>query len=109
MSEILPDVAKILFALFMLVNVVPVMAIVERRVSAFIQGRVGPNRVGPMGFFQPLADALKFIFKEDIIPENANPFLYTLAPIMVFLPAAFFGAVRRLAGNHPHHHKQRRP
>ncbi len=54
----------------------------ERRVSAFIQNRYGPNRVGPMGLFQPFADVIKLFLKEDIIPTGANRFLYTLAPMI---------------------------
>ena len=47
-----------------------IMIYAERRVSAFIQGRLGPNRVGPQGIFQPLADGIKFLMKEDIIPAG---------------------------------------
>lgn len=70
-----------------------VMTLVERRVSAFIQGRVGPNRVGPMGALQPLADIIKFMMKEDIIPEEADPWLFIPAPLIVFLPSALGFAV----------------
>jgi NADH-quinone oxidoreductase subunit H len=55
---------------------------VERRVSAFIQNRLGPNRVGPMGLLQSPADVLKLFIKEDIVPANANRFIHTLAPII---------------------------
>src|ERR1700732_5347011 len=51
----------------------------ERRVSAMIQDRVGPNRVGPMGLFQPIADALKLLLKEDFTPRGVNKFYYWLA------------------------------
>ncbi|MDI6400417.1 NADH-quinone oxidoreductase subunit NuoH [Balneolaceae bacterium ANBcel3] len=54
----------------------------ERRVSAFIQNRYGPNRVGPLGLFQPFADVIKLFFKEDIIPDKANRALYILAPMI---------------------------
>jgi len=66
---------------------VPILVWVERRGSALIQDRLGPNRVGPFGLLQPMADALKFIFKEDIIPSSADKFLYVLAPVMTLLPA----------------------
>jgi len=59
----------------------------ERRVSAFIQDRLGPNRVGPAGLLQPVADLLKFIFKEDVIPGHVNKTLYVLAPAMSLVPA----------------------
>ncbi|HEX5138990.1 MAG TPA: NADH-quinone oxidoreductase subunit NuoH [Planctomycetota bacterium] len=59
----------------------------ERRVSAFIQDRLGPNRVGPAGLLQPIADLLKFIFKEDVIPGHVNKTLYVLAPAMSLVPA----------------------
>jgi NADH-quinone oxidoreductase subunit H len=59
----------------------------ERKVMSWIQLRVGPNRVGPWGLLQPLADALKMIFKEDIIPSEANRWLYILAPAISLVPA----------------------
>jgi NADH-quinone oxidoreductase subunit H len=52
----------------------------ERRISAFIQNRIGPNRVGPAGLLQPIVDVIKLLFKEDIVPENANKFIHSLAP-----------------------------
>jgi NADH-quinone oxidoreductase subunit H len=63
------------------------MVWVERRGSALIQDRPGPNRVGPLGLFQSLADAAKFILKEDIIPAQAHKWLYTLAPMFGLIPA----------------------
>jgi NADH-quinone oxidoreductase subunit H len=59
----------------------------ERRVSALIQDRLGPNRVGPAGLFQPIADAAKFILKEDFTPANVNTFYYWLAPCLAMIPA----------------------
>ena len=60
---------------------------VERKVGARIQMRPGPTRVGPFGLLQPLADGLKFLFKEDVIPTNANTFLYVAAPVVSLVPA----------------------
>lgn len=60
---------------------------VERRLMAFVQMRPGPNRVGPFGLLQPLADGLKFLFKEQTTPGNANLLLYYLAPIVSMIPA----------------------
>ncbi len=59
----------------------------ERRVSALIQDRLGPNRVGPAGLFQPIADAAKFLLKEDFTPASVNTFYYWLAPCLVMIPA----------------------
>jgi NADH-quinone oxidoreductase subunit H len=59
----------------------------ERKVMGWIQLRVGPNRVGPWGLLQPLADGLKMIFKEDIVPTQASRWLYILAPALSLIPA----------------------
>ncbi|HVS04427.1 MAG TPA: NADH-quinone oxidoreductase subunit NuoH [Thermoanaerobaculia bacterium] len=67
--------------------VAPVMVWVERRGMAMMQDRRGPNRVGPFGLLQPLADALKFIFKEDVIPAAADRVMYILGPILALVPA----------------------
>ncbi len=58
------------------------MTLIERRVVAKIQGRLGPNRVGPFGLFQPLADAIKMAFKEQIVPSQARKAIYLVAPII---------------------------
>ena len=59
----------------------------ERKVSALIQDRLGPNRVGPAGLFQPIADAMKFLLKEDFTPAHVNKFYYWLAPCLAMVPA----------------------
>ena len=65
----------------------------ERRVLARIQTRIGPNRAGPFGLLQPVADGIKLIFKEELIPEKADKFLFILAPILTVLPALIIWAV----------------
>lgn len=83
----------ILVVFVVLLTTVAYLTFAERRVSAFMQDRFGPNRVGPGGLLQPLADGLKFIMKEDITPIEANKFLYTVAPMMAIMPAMLTFAV----------------
>ena len=60
---------------------------VERKIMARVQMRPGPTRVGPFGLLQPLADGMKFLFKEEVIPTNANAFLFVAAPVVSLVPA----------------------
>ena len=76
-----------------LLGTVTIMTLAERKISGFIQNRLGPNRVGPWGLLQPIADGLKFLFKEDVIPEHANRAIYLLAPVAIFMPALLAFAV----------------
>ncbi len=69
------------------------MIYAERRVSAFMQGRLGPNRVGPKGLLQPIADGIKFFMKEDLIPSGANKPIFILAPAILLIPALMTFAV----------------
>lgn len=69
------------------------MIYAERRVSAFIQGRLGPNRVGPQGLLQPIADGIKFMMKEDIIPAGVDKPIFILAPAILLIPALMTFAV----------------
>src|SRR5262245_54574583 len=78
---------KIALFFFVLLTLVAYMTLVERRVSAWIQDRQGPNRVGPFGLLQPLADGIKFLFKEEITPPHVYRPVYLLAPMLIFVPA----------------------
>jgi NADH-quinone oxidoreductase subunit H len=69
------------------------LTLMERKVLARMQHRVGPNKAGPRGILQPLADAVKLMFKEDIMPSDADKTVYTLAPILATLPAVVIFAV----------------
>lgn len=75
-------VVKILLVLFLMLTGVAYMTWLERKVVGHIQNRWGPTRVGPFGLLQPLADGIKFILKEDMIPDNAHKGLYILAPAL---------------------------
>ncbi len=80
-------------ALAVLLQSAAVVVYVERRVAAFIQNRVGPNRVGPFGLLQPLADVVKLIFKEDVTPIYGNRVIHTMAPMFPVITALLTVAV----------------
>jgi len=91
---ILTSLVKIVVVVFL--TILPMVAYsvyAERRVSALIQDRLGPNRVGPAGLLQPIADGLKFLLKEDVTPGHVNKFYYWLAPTLVLVPALVTCAV----------------
>lgn len=69
------------------------VTLLERRLLAWFQVRIGPNRVGPWGLLQPVADGVKLIFKEELTPKNADKVLFTLAPILTVIPALIITAV----------------
>ena len=87
------EVYKILFLLIPVLVSVAMIVWLDRRVWAFVQKRRGPNVVGPFGSFQSLADALKYIFKEIIIPASANKIIFILAPIVTMTLALISWAV----------------
>jgi NADH-quinone oxidoreductase subunit H len=95
-----PDALTVLIILLKIVAiVVPVLLLVayltywERRLIGWMHIRIGPNRVGPFGLLQPIADAVKLIFKEVILPEQAEKGLFLLAPVLVMMPALAAWAV----------------
>ncbi len=86
-------IIKIVVIFGAVMNVVGLLSWVERKVMARVQMRPGPTRVGPFGLLQPLADLLKFVFKEEVIPTQANTFLYIAAPLISLIPAFLTFAV----------------
>lgn len=76
-----------------LLGIVAYIVLVERRVCAFIQDRVGPNRVGPLGLLQPPVDGIKLFLKENVLPKHVNTVYYILAPALVLIPALLTIAV----------------
>ena len=78
---------KILVILFGLLGVVSYLTFAERKVAGHMQARTGPNRVGPFGLLQPIADVLKLFFKEEFIPAEANKVIFHLAPMLAVIPA----------------------
>ena len=81
-NEIVAAVIKSAIVILALLTAFAYMTLIERRVVAKMQGRLGPNRVGPVGLFQPIADAVKMVFKEQIIPTQARAVTYMLAPVI---------------------------
>ena len=93
LSILFNEVYKILFLLIPILVSVALIVWFDRRVWAFVQKRRGPNVVGPFGLLQTVADALKYIFKEIIIPASANKVIFILAPIVTMTLALIAWAV----------------
>jgi len=93
MTILVPAFVKIVVILAIVMTGVAYTTLAERRVSAFMQDRFGPNRVGPFGLLQPVADGIKFFFKEDVTPREAYRPLYLLAPLITLVPALIGFAV----------------
>lgn len=90
---ILPPLIKIAIVMGTILTACAFLIYVERKLSAYLQDRMGPNRVGPFGLLQSLADGLKFILKEDVIPRHSDRFLFLLAPVLAVLTTMLAFAV----------------
>ena len=93
LNIIFQETYKILFLIVPVLVSVALIVWLDRRVWAFVQKRQGPNVVGPFGLLQSLADALKYIFKEIIIPSSSNKVIFILAPIVTMTLALVAWAV----------------
>lgn len=92
--DIIIIVSKIGLVHMVLLTAVAYTVLAERKVSAYIQNRIGPNRVGPGGLLQPLVDIIKLMLKEDIVPTSANRFMHALAPaISVIVALSTFAVI----------------
>ncbi|HNH36603.1 MAG TPA: NADH-quinone oxidoreductase subunit H, partial [Rhodocyclaceae bacterium] len=86
-------IVKIVVIMAPLLLGVAYLTYAERKVIGYMQVRIGPNRVGPLGLLQPIADGLKLFFKEIMVPSKADGYLYLLAPILSMAPALAVWAV----------------
>ncbi|HTI50687.1 MAG TPA: NADH-quinone oxidoreductase subunit NuoH [Planctomycetaceae bacterium] len=87
MQDWLEPLIKIALVVGALMTAVAYLVLIERKAAAYLQDRLGPNRVGPWGLFQPIADGAKFILKEEIVPAGADKVLFLLAPVMILATA----------------------
>ena len=92
-QELLIAVVKVLVIFHALLGLFSLMTYLERRMLAFMQFRLGPNRVGPLGLFQPIADGIKLFFKEEMMPAGATKWLFVAAPAVAVITAFLSMAV----------------
>ncbi len=90
---VVSSILKTAAVIGVVLGIVSYTVMAERRVSALIQDRIGPNRVGPFGLLQPICDSAKFIFKEEFTPGHVNKFYFTIAPALAVCPALITLAV----------------
>ncbi len=93
LADVLIILIKGVALILPLIIMMAYMTYAERKVIGYMQLRIGPNRVGPIGLLQPFADVFKMMFKEIIFPSKANIYLFVLAPILAFVPAIAVWAV----------------
>ena len=100
MSEVavISGLVKILVIFGIQLSSVAVLVYLERRGAGFIQTRYGPNRVGPFGLLQPMADLVKLLFKEEIFPSKANRTVFLMAPVLTMAPAFLMMSVIPIGG-----------
>ncbi len=91
-------IVKVLVAFAALMVAVMLMIWFERKIISDMQNRIGPNRAGPWGMLQTLADGIKLFFKEDLIPENSNRFVFKLAPYLTLMPAFLIFTIVPIGG-----------
>jgi NADH-quinone oxidoreductase subunit H len=105
-AEVLIVVIRVLVAFVVLLVSVMMMIWFERKLISDMQSRIGPNRAGPYGLFQTVADGIKLFFKEDLVPERADRFVFKLAPYLALVPALLIftvvpvGGELTIAGHH---------
>lgn len=93
LAFIIITLVKIAVVLVVFLLLVAYLTWLERKLLGHFHVRLGPMRVGPHGLLQPIADGLKLLFKEDLVPANVNKFMYNLAPVLTFVPALIIVAV----------------
>src|SRR5260370_37658131 len=91
--QLLYAIITIVVMMGVLQGICAYLVLLERKISAYVQDRIGPNRVGPFGLLQPIADGGKFLLKEDIIPNHVDKMLYLVAPAIAMSTALFALAV----------------
>ncbi len=91
--ELITSISTIIVVLFGTLGVCSYLIYIERKLAAFMQDRIGPNRVGPLGLLQPIADGAKFLLKEDISPDHVDKVMYVIAPTISVLTTLLAFAV----------------